>query len=480
MKKIHKINVIVLWICAALLITFITISRGLDNPTTIKSDMGMIIGIIIITILYLSKANDIIKGTGITVIIAIACLVVSISQGGNESTFILSFIMLGMALLYFNKKIIILFLSIYIPICFVAGIINPAFIGGPDTTKAVCFENIFAYTVVGILMIIATNRGGMLIASSNRMLSRVKEDSKTTNNVIAQLNTSMEHSSNNIGSLTEQIQEISNATCDIEILTKSMSTSANALSSLVSDTVTSLNQNVVLNNELEKKFEEVGNAVQNGSDGAFQVKTTLDSMKQTVLAAGEATEILLNKISSVNNILKEINKIAMRTNMLSINASIEAAKAGANGKGFAVVANEIKSLADESKESAREIQQIISELSTQVDDVAIKTSAGTRSAISGMESIETLLAVLHEIKNTNDVVSNVVLQETQTNNDVNAKFELVSAEIINLVSDVLRINDSIESVSADIQKQNISIKNVNAEICKMNAVTNSLHKGEDN
>ena len=108
MKKLHKINVIILWICGILMMGFLTISKGLVDAIII-SNAGMLIGLSIITVLYFSKANDIIKGTGITVIIAIACLATSIAQGGNDATFILSFIMMGMALLYFNKTIIISF-----------------------------------------------------------------------------------------------------------------------------------------------------------------------------------------------------------------------------------------------------------------------------------------------------------------------------------------------------------------------------------
>ncbi len=478
MQKLHKINVIVLWICAVLMIAFITISSGLIRPTVI-SDIGMAIGIVIITILYFSKANDIVKGTGITVIIAIACLATSIAQGGNDATFILSFIMMGMALLYFNKTIIISFIAIYIPICLVAGIINPVYVSGPGATMRLCIEDIFAYTVVGILMIIATNRGGRFLASSDKMLSKIRDDAKTTGDVIAQLNVSMEESSQNIGSLTEQIQGVSDATHEMETLTKSMNSSASALGTLVSDTVEALDQNVVLNKEMEKKFQEVGVAVANGNDGATKVKITLDSMKETVSAAGEAADILLSKISSVNVILKEINKITMRTNMLSINASIEAAQAGVNGKGFAVVASEIKSLADESNESAKGISQIITELTKQVDDVAAKTAAGTKSAIAGMESMETLLITLDEINSANEMVANVVMQETQTNETVSSKFEMVSSEIGGLVADVISISDSIKSVSADIYRQNDSIKNVNREIGKMRSVTMSLNRGED-
>ena len=287
----------------------------------------------------------------------------------------------------------------------------------------------------------------------------------------------MAGSSADIGSLSEQIQSVSDATYEIETLTHSMNDSAITLNSLVSETVTALGRNVALNDELGTQFSKVGEAVENGSVGAEDVRNTLDTMKDTVLAAGEATEILLTKISSVSSILKEIQKITMRTNMLSINASIEAAKAGVNGKGFAVVAGEIKSLANESSDSAASIQQIIVELEKQVDDVAAKTSAGTQAAVAGMESVQKLISILCDIKSANDVVAGVVTEETQTNSDVSTRFEVVSNEIANLVSSVESISQSVASVAAEIHRQNDSVKSVNDEIVRMKEVTNSLDCG---
>ncbi|MGI5978005.1 MAG: methyl-accepting chemotaxis protein [Oscillospiraceae bacterium] len=473
-ERLHKTNIIILWTCAAILITFITVSRGL-NAQTIKSDFAMLIGMGIVTCFYLAKkASDVVRGTGITVIIAIGCILTSVSEGGNAVCFVLSYIPLGMALVYFNPKIIISFLAIYVPICVILMLINPAFIVGKGGTLAYAAENIFSFFVVGIMMMIATKRGGYLIVSTQKMLEKIKEDADNTAVVIEQLNDSMEGSSEDIGELTEQIQNVSDATYEIETLAKTMNDSAMTLNSLFSDTVNALSRNVKLNSELGTQFSKVGEAVENGSVGAEDVRNTLDTMKDTVLAAGEATDVLLNKISSVSSILKEIQKITLRTNMLSINAAIEAAKAGANGKGFAVVASEIKGLANESSDSAASIQQIIAELEKQVDDVAVKTRAGTQAAVAGMESVEKLVSILGEIKAANDVVAEVVSEETQTNAEVNDKFEVVSAEISNLVASVESISQSVESVATQIHRQNDSVKSVNEEIVKMKLVTNSL------
>ena len=473
-ERLHKTNITILWICTAILIGFLTISRGFTSQT-ITSDVAMLICMGIVTYFYLAKkASNVIRGTGITVVIAIGCMLTSVSEKGNAACFILSYIPLGMALIYFNQKIIRAYLCIYVPICVILAFINPAYIVGENGSIVYAGENIFAYLVVGIMMMIATMRGGRLVTSSQQMLDKIKTDAKNTSVVIQQLNGSMEESSANIGSLTEQIQSVSDAAYEIETLTKSMNDSAVMLSSLVKDTVTAVSHNVELNSELETQFAKVGEAVESGSTGAQNVRDTIDTMKDAVLAAGEATDILLTKISSVSSILKEIQKITMRTNMLSINASIEAAKAGANGKGFSVVASEIKSLANESSQSAESIQQIISELEKQVDDVASKTSTGTQAAVAGMESVEKLVGYLGEIKSANDVVAGVVTEETHTNGEVSNQFDVVSDEITSLVASVESISQSVESVATEIHRQNGSVKSVNEEIGKMKLVTNSL------
>lgn len=440
----------------------------------------MIISMTIATGFYFAKrAGHVVRGTGITVIIALGCILTSIAVGGNAACFLVSFVPLGMALVYFNVSIIKAFLCIYIPVSVIVMFINPAYIAGEGATLALASESIFSYTVLGIMMMLATKRGGKLVDDSNQMLERIREDAENTSSVIQQLNGAMEESSQNMGGLTDQIQGVIDAAYEIETLTKSMNGSIGTLNSLVSDTITVLGRNVELNDKLETQFAQVGEAVSNGGSGVQEVRTTLDTMKNAVFSAGEATDVLLKKISSVSSILKEIQKITMRTNMLSINASIEAAKAGANGKGFAVVAGEIKGLANESSDSAASIQQIIAELEAQVDDVSAKTSTGTQAAVAGMESVEKLVSILDEIKSANDVVAEIVTEETQTNTDVSKQVRAVSMEITDLISSFENIGTSVESVAMEIHRQNNSVKSVNDEIGKMKLITNSLNSSAD-
>lgn len=474
MKKLHRTNLIIIWACTICL-TIFSLSKGMDIQAAIKVG-AMVVASIIATGFYVSKANDVIKGSGITTIIGIATIITSFASGGSDITFAVSYTALGMTLIYFNKKIILAYLCIYIPACIVACIIDPKYILGPNATMTLAIENLFVYSILGMLMFITTNRGGKLIESSNMLLKEIKENANKTNSVISELTQSMSESSQSIGSLADNIQTISDVTAQMEHSTTEMTASAGSLDTMLKDTLHALSQNVELNKELETRFLEVATAIDNGNQGATEVKSILDIMFDTVLSSSRATEELLLKIANVDMILADINQIAWKTNLLSINASIEAAKAGEQGKGFAVVANEIRSLAKESSEASQSIQDILTELSTRVDDVAKKTSAGTKSAVDGIESMKKLLFVLSTVKETNDIVARVVSEETRTNDIVSSKFEAVSSDITSMIENVFSMGQNVKSVAGDILEQSNSVNCINQEISKMETVTLSLSK----
>ncbi|NLV87016.1 MAG: hypothetical protein GX025_07340 [Clostridiales bacterium] len=472
MKKLHRINVTIIWVCTICLSVF-SLSKGANTEAYIKVG-SMIVASIIATGFFVSKANDIIKGSGITSIIGVFTLVASFAAGGSDITFAVSYAALGMTLIYFNKQIILAYLCIYLPFCVVAIIIDPKYILGANATTVLAIENVFIYAIVGVLMIITTDRGGKLIESSEELFQRICKNNDETKDVVTELTSSMTESSHNIGSLADKISNISDVTSQMEGSTNELNSFAGSLDNLVKDTLQALSQNVELNKELEERFSEVALAIEAGNDGANEVKAILDIMFDTVLSSSRATEELLSKIENVDMILNDINKIAWKTNLLSINASIEAAKAGEHGKGFAVVANEIGSLAKESSESSKGIQDILTELSQRVDDVAKKTAAGTKSAIEGRESVENLLEALQKVKDTNDRVAQVVSEETRTNDEVSSKFEAVSEDMSDLISNVYMMGQNVKSVSADILEQNSSVVRIREEISKMESITAGL------
>lgn len=165
---------------------------------------------------------------------------------------------------------------------------------------------------------------------------------------------------------------------------------------LVEDVTVRVNEAVQVTQEVSEASSEIGSVVDNVSMKASEaanasgditvraenlLETTLESKKQASLiyhATEDELEVALKeveKVGEIKTLSQEILSIASQTNLIALNASIEAARAGEAGRGFAVVAEEVRTLAENSKIAADNIQSVIEEV---VDSVmALKHSAGT-------------------------------------------------------------------------------------------------------
>ena len=205
--------------------------------------------------LKIIKINETIKGIIIVTVIGLGTLIVSILQGGNNKSFNISMIVLGLSLLYFNKKVIMVYMCIYMPICVIVAFINPQYIVGKDGNPKSTPLFIAIYLLLGALMIIATNNGEKLIKTSkdNSELLKKKADvlndvlSKLYNNVLDGKNsiTQMQEYSNNIQECCRQmalkVEETFEATVD-----------ANNMIISVKD---NMNENYNATNNVSKSFD---------------------------------------------------------------------------------------------------------------------------------------------------------------------------------------------------------------------------------
>ena len=132
------------------------------------------------------------------------------------------------------------------------------------------------------------------------------------------------------------------------------------------DAMDRLSERIEVVSENTKKIRQVATETDGSINSGMQSMAVLNEKS---LSTAEITHVVIenienleNKSKSIGKIVNAINDIASETNLLSLNASIEAARAGEAGKGFSVVASEIRKLADQSMDSANEIQTIIGEI----------------------------------------------------------------------------------------------------------------------
>jgi len=156
--------------------------------------------------------------------------------------------------------------------------------------------------------------------------------------------------------------------------------------------------------------------------GHDQVAQTIDSIKglvDEVLHASDQAQGLANQAQDISKVLEVIRGIAGQTNLLALNAAIEAARAGEAGRGFAVVADEVRSLAQRTQDSTQEIEQMISDIQTGTQGTvsAMQSSADQAGktlerASSAGQALEKITAAISEINQRNLVIASAAEQQS--------------------------------------------------------------------
>lgn len=173
-------------------------------------------------------------------------------------------------------------------------------------------------------------------------------------------------------------------------------------------------EEVTMNAEkVGQAVREANRTVQNGDslmeqtvDSILEVRDTVSETAKKVKRLGEASQ----KISKVVNL---IDNFATQTNLLSLNAAIEATRAGEYGKGFAVVADEVRTLAYQSANATTEIERLVAEIQTEIGEVTAVMEVGIAQVVQGSELVDETRQSLSEIVAVTNEISGLVAGITE-------------------------------------------------------------------
>lgn len=159
-----------------------------------------------------------------------------------------------------------------------------------------------------------------------------------------------------------------------------------------------------------------------------QVQTTLDevnAMSREIRTSSDLVQDLANQTRDIGKVLEVIRSISDQTNLLALNAAIEAARAGEAGRGFAVVADEVRTLAYRTQESTREIEQMIAGIQTGTHQAVEAMGASTQRASTTLqatgaagEALEEIFAAVHQITERNLVIASATEEQAKVAHEV--------------------------------------------------------------
>ena len=206
--------------------------------------------------------------------------------------------------------------------------------------------------------------------------------------------------------------------------------------------------------------EDIDKSVKEGDKQINELNQSILKITELYKRIIDMTKGLSNTVGEINKITETIKDIAEQTNLLSLNAAIEAARAGENGRGFAVVAGEIRKLAENSKESAKDISNLLGEIIESIE----RTSKGIEETGKYIEAQKSIS------ENTTKSFANIVEAVKKISPLMEKIYQ--SVEVAKNAGKIL--TDKIDSISAVTQENSASAEEVSASTEEMAATLDEI------
>lgn len=304
-----------------------------------------------------------------------------------------------------------------------------------------------------------TDEVGQLSRSFNKMLGSLKEYAsfsnkvasgelritikpKSENDVLAlSLNSMVE----NLRKYTTELKEVADvlycSSADILSGTAQLATSSAETASSISETTSTVEEVKKTSEISNKKSKEVldvsEKAINISEDGQRSTSDTIEGMgrigRQMETIAANIIE-LTEQSKSIAEIIATVNDLSGQSNLLSVNAAIEAARAGEHGKSFAVVAQEIRNLAEQSKQSTAQVKNILDDIRNAINSTVLATEQGEKIVDEGMK-----LAALSGESISNLISSISVTKDAALQTSVSSQEQVIGMNQIALAMESIKL-----------------------------------------
>ncbi|WP_245894026.1 methyl-accepting chemotaxis protein [Salsuginibacillus halophilus] len=301
------------------------------------------------------------------------------------------------------------------------------------------------------------------------MITRISASSQSVAASSEQMTRSAEETSNATSQITESIQEVAGGSDQqLQSTTEAKETSKE------------INEGM---GQIAETVEQVSESSAKTGENAMNGLRVIDETVQQIKMLDEQSEDIVQKVNNLNELSEQIDSIiamitniAEQTNLLALNAAIEAARAGEHGKGFAVVADEVRKLAEQSNQSAQEVSGLVTQIQEGIGTSAEMVKGGRNAARSGLDHVE---EARHEFTAIHDSVQSVTGQIEEVVaavEEMSAGTESLDKQIQSTAEVAASTSSYAQNVAASAEEQMASMEEVSTSAETLASMAEELEK----